>query len=171
VQILEKLKNLLPHKEKNLTEKLKEKKYWVLAGVLTIVIILSYPKYENKNDNKIPVQVNGVTIRVEIAKTSTQQSKGLMHRKELPQNEGMLFPFKYDGNHSLWMKNTLIPLDMVWLNSQKEIVHIEHNAPPCKKVPCPTYASPYKSRYVIELNGGWSIENNLKLGDRMSFSY
>jgi len=139
--------------------------------MLTIIIILSYPKYGNESDNKIPVHINGVTVRVEIAKTSSQKNEGLMHRKELPQNEGMLFPFNYDGSHSFWMKNTLIPLDIVWLDSQKEVVHIEHSAPPCKKIPCPTYSSPYKARYVIELNAGWSINNSLKLGDRISFSY
>ena len=171
MKFLEKLKNLLPHKEKSLIENVKEQKYWIITAIIITLIILSYPKQKFKNDNKIPVQISGRTVRVEVAKTSSQKSKGLMYRKELPQNEGMLFPFSYEGPHSFWMKNTLIPLDIVWLNSQKEVVHIEHSVPPCKKAPCPGYSSPYKARYVIELNGGWSIENGLKLGDRLSFSY
>ncbi len=171
MNILEKLKNLLPQKKKSLKEKVMENKYWILAGIFVVLIILSYPANTSEEDNKLPIKVNGLTIRVEVAKTTSQKSKGLMYRKELPQNEGMLFIFDYDGAHSFWMKNTLIPLDIVWLNSQKEVVHIEHSVPPCKKVPCPGHASPYKARYVVELNGGWSIKNGLNLGDQMSFSY
>jgi len=146
-----------------------EKKYWILAATMVLFIILFYPKANN--DSKLPIQIKGVTVHAEVADSSKEKIRGLMFRKKLPQNDGMLFPYSHEEIHTFWMKNTLIPLDIVWINSQKEVVHIEHSAPPCKRSPCPSYTSPHKARYILELNGGWSIQHNLNPGDQIFFSY
>lgn len=161
---------LLPKPRKKPLDIIKNNKYIVLAAVMLLFVVLYDPKPQEINDNKIPVVLNGTTIKAEVAENTAEIRKGLMYRNELPKNEGMLFVLSFEGKHSFWMKNTLIPLDMVWINSQKEVVHIDHSAPPCRRDPCPGYRTPYPAKYVLELNGGWSIENGLNLGDQVSFS-
>ncbi len=144
------------------------KKYIIIAVALGLVILFFYFREERTAD-KTPIQINGKTVHVEIADSPMEQSRGLMFRKNLKQDEGMLFIFDNQSKHSFWMKNTLIALDIIWLDAKKEVVHIEHSAPPCKESPCPTYASQFPAQYVLELNSGWAIENNLNLGDTVIF--
>jgi uncharacterized membrane protein (UPF0127 family) len=88
-----------------------------------------------------------------------------MYRKSLAEDGGMVFVFDEEGNHSFWMKNTLIPLDMLWIGEDKKIIHIEHNVPPCKADPCPAYGpNATSARYVVELNAGISIHRSITTG-------
>ncbi len=102
---------------------------------------------------------------VELPKTNEEFMQGLMFREHLPQNEGMLFVFQEENKHSFWMKNTLIPLDMIWLNKDLEVVHIE-TAKPCKEEPCPTYTPKEKAQYVLEINAGHAEKNNIGIGNK-----
>lgn len=171
LQNIKKFIPLLPKPKKRFWDFIIDHKYIVVAALLLMIVVLYNPGSANKlDDNKLPIQIKGATVRVAVADSPTEMSRGLMHRKELPENEGMLFVYNYEGKHSFWMKNTLIPLDMVWINSNKEVVHIEHSAPPCKKSPCPHFRPSYPALYVLELNGGWSIDHDLVLGDQVSFS-
>lgn len=79
-----------------------------------------------------------------------------MFRKDLEENQGMLFVFEEENIYPFWMKNTLIPLDILWINSQKEIVFIYKNAQPCFYEPCPLINPRVKARYVLEIRGGSS---------------
>jgi hypothetical protein len=81
----------------------------------------------------------------------------------------MLFVFDYEGVHSMWMKNMLIPLDFLWLDSEQRIVHIEENVPPCERDPCPSYASKIPAMYVLELKTGSIKQNGLNLYDKIDF--
>ncbi|MFA5857008.1 MAG: DUF192 domain-containing protein [Candidatus Pacearchaeota archaeon] len=112
------------------------------------------------NDNK---------IYLDIADTPSKRSIGLMYREKLDENMGMLFIFEKDMNHTFWMKNTLIPLDMIFIDSNKQIVDIISNATPCKSDPCKTYSSKYPNKYVLEINVMQSEYNNLKIGDKVIF--
>ncbi len=67
------------------------------------------------------------------------------------------------------MKDTLIPLDIIWLNASRQVVFIQQNAPPCEEDPCTVYTSPVKAGYVLELNAGKTAEIGLKEGDRLTF--
>jgi len=167
MNLIKKIIKLLPPKKSCPLSRFNQKKYWLLLAILLIFTVIFYPKPDDSR--KLPIQIKGVVVRVEVANTPTQKGRGLMYRQALSQDEGMLFVYDYEGNNTFWMKNTLIPLDIIWLNSKKEVVHIEHSTPPCKKSPCPTYSSPYKSQYVLELNGGWAIKNGLAQGDQISF--
>lgn len=153
---------------KNIKKIIPTKKYILIALGISALMLALYYKKEVPSD-KIPIEIKGATVMVELADTKAEQTKGLMFRKSLDENEGMLFVFDSERRHSFWMKNTLIPLDMIWLNSKKEVVHIEHSAPPCKESPCPTYSSDQHALYVLELKGGWAIKHNLNLGDTVSF--
>lgn len=107
---------------------------------------------------------------VELAVTPQQRAQGLMFRRHLDYNRGMLFIFENEGRYSFWMKNTFIPLDIIWLNKDKEVVFIEENAQPCKEnFLCPTIRPKAEAKYVLELNAGVVNDIGLEVGDRVSF--
>lgn len=115
----------------------------------------------------IGVCIDENCFQVEIAGTPEEQAKGLMHRYSLPEDGGMLFAFDSAKIAKFWMKNTLIPLDMIWIY-QDEIVYIEHNAQPCKEEPCQVYGPEQVIGYVLEINGGKSRELGIEVGDTIS---
>jgi uncharacterized membrane protein (UPF0127 family) len=67
----------------------------------------------------------------------------------------------------MWMKNCLVPIDMIWLNGQNRILAIEHSAPPCHREPCPAYGPFINTHTVLELRGGTAVEEGLKIGDNL----
>ena len=94
--------------------------------------------------------------------------RGLMYRTSLADDAGMLFIFPTLDQQGFWMKNTLIPLDIIWLNDRKEIVYFV-TAPPCKADPCKSYEPIQKAKYVLEVNGGFMKKHELKLGHQLEF--
>lgn len=117
------------------------------------------------------VDVEGQVIQLEVAQTPRQQQMGLMYRTELPADRGMVFVFNPPRSIQFWMKNTLIPLDMVFLQNG-EVKAIVAEAPPCTTNPCPTYGpSNVAVDQVIELAAGRAAELNLKPGDRLSVQF
>ncbi|MEZ5919165.1 MAG: DUF192 domain-containing protein [Alphaproteobacteria bacterium] len=103
---------------------------------------------------------------VELALTSEEQQTGLMNRITLPDDGGMLFPFETAGNYSFWMKNTLIPLDMLFIDEQGVIRHIHHNAMP-GSLEGISAGVPVKA--VLELKGGQAQARGIKEGDRVLY--
>lgn len=112
---------------------------------------------------------NGRIITAELAVSDEERARGLMNREKINPDQGMLFVFEYAGEHSMWMKNMLISLDFLWLDSEHRIVHIEENIPPCERDPCPSYASKIPAMYVLELKAGSIKHNGLKLYDKVNF--
>lgn len=108
--------------------------------------------------------MGGETIELEVAQTPQQQALGLMYRKSLADNRGMLFPFEEARIAQFWMKNCLIPLDMIFLKEGK-IVEIVANAPPCQSNPCPVYGPLIPVDRVIELREGRAAQLGLKVRD------
>ncbi len=122
-----------------------------LIFLIIFIILISILCIFIHNSDYIFIQ--GKKIKIETAKTQEQRNNGLMFRKSLCSNCGMLFIFEYEEIHSFWMKNTYIPLDIVFINGDLEIFDIIH-AEPCKKDPCQSYQSQQNSRYVLEVNQG-----------------
>lgn len=91
---------------------------------------------------------------VELAKTNTERETGLMNRKELANDSGMLFIFEKEEIYPFWMKNTLIPLDIIWIGSNNKIVFIKENAQPCGLDYCPLINPGISAKYVLEINAG-----------------
>jgi len=111
-----------------------------------------------------------VDIRVELARTTQEKAKGLMYRESLEEGQGMLFIYDRPARLSFWMKNTLIPLDMIFIGSDLIINHIEREAPPCLAGDiCPTYFSGEPDQYVLEVTGGYTEKINLQTGDLVEF--
>ncbi len=92
-------------------------------------------------------------FQVEIADTDATRQQWLMFREELGTQSGMLFVFESSYPHGFWMKNTLIPLDMIWIDEQMKIVDIQ-TALPCVADPCPSFIPNGNATYVLEVNAG-----------------
>ena len=106
---------------------------------------------------------------VELAVTSEERSRGLMFREHLDPDKGMLFIYNDEGVRYFWMKNTLIPLDMVWINGNGEVISISKDVQPCEISPCPLISPEQKVQYVLELNAGSSDKIGLAIGDKVTF--
>lgn len=116
------------------------------------------------------VTLRGHVFTVELANTPAEQEHGLMDRTSMPADHGMLFVFPDSEPRTFWMKNTLIPLDMLFFDEAHKLVAIQANAQPCKADPCKLYPSDAPARYVLELNAGTAAKLGLRKGDVITFS-
>ncbi len=112
--------------------------------------------------------VGATELLLEPADTSEKRRDGLMFRSSLAKNSGMLFMFDADVSNSFWMKNTLIPLDILFLDAGKRIVDYAAMEP-CKTEPCATYQSRLPYRYAIEVNRGFILEKKVRIGNTVDF--
>ncbi len=99
----------------------------------------------------ISINMNEQHYQLQIADNNQRRMQGLMFRPTLAEDKGMLFVYPQSGNYRIWMKNTLIPLTVIWMNEETEIVDIKLLLP-CKQRSCPIYSAPEPARYIIELN-------------------
>jgi uncharacterized membrane protein (UPF0127 family) len=106
------------------------------------------------------------SVAVELARTDAERARGLMFRKSLAPDAGMLFLFEESAEHGFWMQNTLIPLDMIFVDDGGRIVGIVERAEPLTTT-LRTVGVP--SRYVLEVNGGWATAHGVARGDRVRF--
>ena len=102
------------------------------------------------------------SFQIEIAKSHEDKMRGLMFRESLPKNSGMLFAYSPPINARMWMKNTLIPLDMLFIDADQKIAHIHHNAVPHSLTPI---GAGQNVAAVIEINGGEAKARDIQLGD------
>src|SRR3989344_2818368 len=115
------------------------------------------------------IEMKGVKITAKIVDSEEAREKGLMNINYMPKNEGMLFIFQdlnqYEG---FWMKDTLIPLDIIFIDNDKVVDIIE--AEPCVEVPCKIYYPKQKTLQVLEVNKGLSNKIGLKIGDEIKIN-
>jgi len=112
---------------------------------------------------------DGYVVRVELVADDEARAKGLMFRDHLRDGTGMLFLFPATGEYPFWMKNTLIPLDMIWIDEQRRIVHVKTDVPPCQADPCPSYAPGVPARYILEVSAGVARQHQLGPGNVLRF--
>ena len=113
------------------------------------------------------VELNGERFSVELADTQDKRTLGLMFRDSMPDDHGMLFIFPGEKRLSFWMKNTRIPLDIFYFDSNLALVSVSENTPPCRTRNCPAYPSDGPATYVLELNAGKAAELGAKVGDAL----
>ena len=111
------------------------------------------------------VELNRQRFSVELVDTQDKRALGLMFRDSMPDDHGMLFVFPGETRRSFWMKNTRIPLDIFYFDSNLTLVSVAENIPPCRSPECPTYPSDGPAKYVLELNAGKAAELGVKTGD------
>ncbi len=104
---------------------------------------------------------------LELAETQAQREKGLSKRNSLEEGRGMLFIYSDEGIRPFWMKEMLIPLDIVWMDGNGTVVFISKNNEPCGQEYCPLIYPNKKARYVLEINGGEADRIGLSLGNKM----
>lgn len=109
------------------------------------------------------ISLGKATFRVELARTEAEHQKGLSGRTKLADEEAMLFEFSEDRPWGIWMKGMKIPIDIVWLDRDMRVVHIEVNAQPDAE-PYKTYKPPVSARYVLELVSGGTSKFDIKNG-------
>ena len=113
------------------------------------------------------VELKGQKFTVEIADSEQEHALGLMFRDQLAQDHGMLFVFGYEAPRSFWMKNTRIPLDIMYFDASLTLVSMSQNTPPCRQQQCPVYPSSGPAQYVLELDAGKASELGVVPGDRL----
>lgn len=113
------------------------------------------------------VELKGRSFAVEIADDDAERARGLMYRESMAADRGMLFIFEHSEPQSFWMRNTLIPLDILFFDDDGRFVSAHYRVPTCKHGGdrCPTYASEGSARYVLELNAGVGAALGLVAGD------
>lgn len=113
------------------------------------------------------VTVGPAVFQVELAKTPEERAHGLMFRRELPRDRGMLF-VQTPGPALFWMKNTYIPLDLLYFDANGWLLQIAADVPPCATPDCPVYPSDTATvQYILEINAGEAARRGIKLGDRL----
>ena len=116
------------------------------------------------------VTMNGIELVADVAETNEQRTKGLAFKDALAENEAMVFVFDNAQEHSFWMKDMKFPIDIIWLDSNKTVVHVEHNLQPCSFDGfCQTYKPDKNALYVIETVAGFAKNNNVVEGTRVEF--
>jgi len=115
---------------------------------------------------KIPIYIKDREIWIEVARKEEERAKGLMGRTSLGKDEGMLFIFDDEGYHGFWMKNTLLPLSIAFMDKNGEIVWITDMKP----LTLSTHNPPRPILYALEMNKGWFVTNGIKIGDIVRFS-
>jgi uncharacterized protein len=141
----------------------------VARGLLVMLCVLSvHIVYGANQPAVVDVCIKGSCVHSEVADSDYSRQRGLMYRESLAKDEGMLFSYGKDGVYAFWMMNTFIPLDMLWISAEKKIVHIAENVQPCAET-CESIVPPVQARYVLEVNAGFTSNNNIVLGDAVSF--
>jgi len=113
---------------------------------------------------RVDIDLKGSSYQVEIADTVARRMQGLMHRTSLDKQSGMLFIYRQSAQHKIWMKNTLIPLTVIWLDAGAKIIDIKLLRP-CEVRNCQVYGVKFPSSYILELHP--QAVNLFEIGDRL----
>jgi uncharacterized protein len=129
------------------------------------------PTNNSSTYRQVNVTVNGIELVADVATTNEQMTKGLSVRDALADNEAMLFVFDTAQEHSFWMKNMKFPIDIIWLDSDKTVVHIEHTLQACSfDAFCTTYKPGNNSAlYVLETVAGFAEKHGIVEGTKVEF--
>ena len=145
---------------------------FVGAAILSVGVFVLHPGFflmRKKIGNIVTFPDSHISVSVEVADEPYSLSKGLMFRESLADGSGMLFVFPDEKPRAFWMKNTLIPLDMLFISADKRVVSIQKNVMPCVTTTCASYASEGAAMYVLEVNAGFADRYGITQGDLVGF--
>lgn len=147
----------------------------VVASILLLTVILFYSfisvdsKPQAQYLNTQEVKINNHTLTLEVADTEKERRTGLMHRKNLDNSDGMLFKFNSSKPRSFWMKDTYIPLDIIFLDKNKQVVDIKQAEPDTGEIIPNRYTSEKPAKYVVELEKNAHKTYNISQNDTFIF--
>lgn len=136
-----------------------------LSFLLVVALSLSVSTWAQTTMKQVSLQIGKYKIRAEVAKTETERNKGLMFRKKLALNSGMLFDFGAPAQVCMWMKDTYIPLSVAFIDSDGVIVNIED----MKEQTTDSHCGDSWVRYALEMNQGWFLKRKIVPGQKVSF--
>ena len=153
-----------------------KRKPLIIISVVFLILVLATTSYifiSNTNDDERTIEAcyHSDCFELEVVDTQEARLYGLMNRTSLEKDEGMLFVFDTESVYPFWMKDTLIPLDMIWLDHDKHVVFIANDVQPCYNEPCAVINPQTSALYVIELNAGTAARENLVVGSTIEFTY
>lgn len=137
-----------------------------IETIIFILFLLWTSVARSQSLLKIPLYIKNKEIRVEVAKTPEERANGLMGRKHLGEDEGMLFIFETEDYHGFWMKNTRIPLSIAFIDKEGRIVRITDMKP----LTLESHSPPKPILYALEMERGWFQANDIKVGDIVRFA-
>jgi len=135
----------------------------LIAATFSIGLVLLRPP------NTVMIVIRGVVLHVELAKTPSDQERGLSGRDSMSLNRGMLFVFQRESPWGFWMKDMRFSLDIIWFDSNRKIIFIEENLPPCSPQYCPVYTPTASAMFVLEVNAGFVQTHGVSLEDTFNF--
>jgi len=141
----------------------------IILILVILLLLASLVYYKRRSDYSLKsLKINETEFFVEIADTPEERAKGLSGRQSLPEDQGMLFLFNEADFYSFWMKDTLIPLDFIWIQND-QIVEITDNVRPEEYQPPQVLTPKEKINAVLEVNAGFVEKFDIKVGDKISF--
>ena len=146
----------------------------IIFSFASLIFLLGcHSNFQNQDSHseiRAEVIIGSSKFYVEVASDDLARSKGLMFRESLEKERGMLFVYNDSEIRSFWMKNTLIPLDMLFIDEKGQIKKIR-SAVPCETSVCESYGSEVPAKYVLEIRGGLAEEKGIKEGDRAEIRF
>ena len=141
-------------------------KFLFIALVIILVFVILFNPSEN--NRYVEVHVGNIKVNAEVADTFLKRTRGLMGRKSLQENEGMIFSFDTEGYYGFWMMNMEFPIDIVFISENKTVVDFMKNVQPCELV-CETHRPREKTMYVLEVEANFAEKHELKIGSKVDF--
>jgi len=141
----------------------------LIIFIILFIGIVAIRVGESLAGGKKQVYIKDNSFFVELAETKQEKERGLMFRERLASDSGMLFVYNDEERRSFYMKNTYIPLDIIWVDKEKKAVFIKKNARPGNSNDYETVHPQEKAMYVLELNAGASDKAGLEVGDTLQF--
>ncbi len=136
----------------------------MLAAVLALATVTAA-----QAPQPLCIAPDGSRIKLELAITDQERADGLMFRDQLAADGGMLFIFDRDERWPFWMKNTFIPLDLIWISATGRVVDVRPNVQPCRYDPCPGYDPSGPARAVLEVNARFAAKHGVRPGAQLRF--
>jgi uncharacterized protein len=119
----------------------------------------------------VPLKLpSGTVLSTEVMVEDNDRAMGLMFRPSLAKDRAMLFVFDVADFHGIWMKNCKFPIDIVWLDESRKVVHVAESVPPCRKEPCPVYQPMQRAAFVVEMNAAQAKREKVVKGATLDFT-
>jgi len=144
----------------------------VLIGIVGVITIPKDSKLEEVAFPRGTIKIDEKILDVQIAETDAQKIRGLMFQNELPDDQGMIFVFSQEQIVPIWMLNMQFPLDIIWFDTNGNVIHVEKNVPPCKSAletaTCTVQnADGKKAKYVLEVTAGFTDKFHITENSKM----
>lgn len=150
------------------------KRQRIVMLILLAILLMSFSLFFSSQKETETILItfpSGRQLEGEVANTPEKLLFGLAFRETLPPNGAMLYIFESSGRHTLWTKAFRFPVDIIWLDESRHVVHLAADVPPCHQDPCPRYGPPPSdARYVLQTKAGFVREEGVTVGTDLKFT-